>query len=139
VPCSLTQVYTFFGENYCIHLQDRKSKRSKQPKQMVCFFLLVTYLVCCQTLKMEAARFSETSMNLWCIALLMRPDVRTSHRTFTPSWNGFVSCRVRISARAQDYFASFRFPQSLQADAVVIAYIIPRPASCSSFPINYSP
>jgi hypothetical protein len=32
MSCSLTEIYKRLGEKYCLHLQGRKSKRSKQPK-----------------------------------------------------------------------------------------------------------
>jgi hypothetical protein len=64
--CNPVEAHRRFGETYS-HLQGRRVSQASKQKEAGLFtacFLLFTYLAYSSTLKMEAVRFLETSMNL---------------------------------------------------------------------------
>jgi hypothetical protein len=63
--CSFVKINLCFGGMHCLHLQGRWGKQatsSKQQSVAACLFLEFAYLVYSSTLKMEAIRYSETSL-----------------------------------------------------------------------------
>jgi hypothetical protein len=140
MPCSLTEMYKRFGEKYCHHLQGRESKRSKKPRKTVCFFVAGCLLSFLSDPKNGGSRFLRNVNELVVQSIVLCTCVyHTAHLPLPPP--GMVSQVSVVESLLGHTTTSLLlgFPQSLQEDAGVTAFIVPRRFSFSSFSTNYSP
>jgi hypothetical protein len=111
MPCSLIDIYRHFEGKYCLHIQDREVSQGSNQQQANTsksenYFMLLA-LAYSLTLKMEAIRSSETSLNLCWVTLqqileldgnhlICQPDNRFLHITVTSHFYSSDSGKLSV-------------------------------------------